>query len=1405
MEMQDSLDIQGLRQLILGPIPQATGTPETRDVQTACSGVAAGSDASKLDDIINAEPITSVSDSRQQCLDHDNTRARAQSLQIPCPEVVTGKASGTQSQPLPKKMSTQGSEEKTQEFGEEELTELVKKVQNDHVQRPGESDEDKPGHIDLLESFEQSHVDRYDADDDNDDDFGGELQVRAEIFPESKRFHHPTTPAMNGKMIHDADTVTPGLPANPFVNHGASSTEVMSMSQLFKYTQPSSPHRKALRSDPASEFPSPADFRAFRSPALPAPSSPTNVTAKGQAGLGPEGVAVKGPENQKAHRACSSPANDRGDESSSDDGFDSSAERLMIWKKREKQKIEEETRRQFEMIKAPRREAVNIRGKRRGNDKVQCSETKDKSHKPSVVPDDTAMAYAIADGNTTEEESDNVRTRHKSRIAAGVASSAQAQAARPRAILGEQQVTSSHTSLSTYRTRRSPGVDREGELASVSPPDQSVPSEDDAAVDQSQGTGLGVPRVVEVENSQPSLSQVKSKGPQHASVELLPSLPSSFRSSFLVSRSQNDDLLLSSRANPSFVDEQSSYLPQPPSSSSVQGGSPHPQEPLPLQGNNPCSQSQARDDIPQDLVKQQAVIECSSPRLPAAPKSNTVIENSEPTEELAFPRQPANESYLESLGAYGMRTPITTKPLFSAGQTTIPETSPAIRRPPLLNQTPQPSPIPPKDDRKRSQGITVGGRQTIQSSNSNLFETARSQLSPPADSMGRINESSRHFKGSEIQSLKEFATDPIPLDEGVDVVMGNSQLKDEAPLNITPPAPAYKRRKGVRGRAIPETGTNAQLLKKAAKTSEKERGRKVLDGAPTSGKGQEKLIDMPENANDLPSDAEVSNGRGPGTESRGGGASKKTHVPKTVVSGTATSRTLRTDGNSLRPTPKTDPKRKGRLGAITAEPDPEVIEPNRVLALFKNGNMSYYPATCRFVVGVDNPGFKVRFDDGTEDILESQNVRSFDLRVGDIVKVDLNNMRTKNYIVCGFQDRKDKNDESESPRRNRADLQDHPATDIRGYSTILLQQKQRDSLPNEGGSFSGEEIRVPISSVYILKSMWHKFDDRIYTHSFDFSRPSSGGQTSGGLRSNPITPTRARRMTPSVLAHKGNPDPLGATSRLASGIFNGMVFAVTYLKQDGDKEQVIKQIVENGGKILEDGFEELFQPNWFVEASGDSRSFRLKREAERLGFACVIANVHSRKPKFLGALALGLPCLHGRWIKDCTEKNKIVDWDPYLLPSGESSYLGGSARSRILNPYPPLTAQLPDTITSRPKPLRGQSVILVMGKGKAEDRRKAFLFLVFALGASKVHQVPNIEAARRHLADSERSEESWDWICVNEKDAKKALTSGDAISGRKRKRESEDVESEIGLPGVKIISDDYIMQTVVMGRLMAEV
>jgi hypothetical protein len=55
--------------------------------------------------------------------------------------------------------------------------------------------------------------------------------------------------------------------------------------------------------------------------------------------------------------------------------------------------------------------------------------------------------------------------------------------------------------------------------------------------------------------------------------------------------------------------------------------------------------------------------------------------------------------------------------------------------------------------------------------------------------------------------------------------------------------------------------------------------------------------------------------------------------------------------------------------------------------------------------GTEESRFKVRFDDGTVDTLGAYGVKRLELRRGDIIKVDLPNMRTKSYVVSGLKDK----------------------------------------------------------------------------------------------------------------------------------------------------------------------------------------------------------------------------------------------------------------------------------------------------------------------------------------------------------------------------------------------------------------
>ncbi|KAI6182753.1 hypothetical protein M3Y97_00414900 [Aphelenchoides bicaudatus] len=52
------------------------------------------------------------------------------------------------------------------------------------------------------------------------------------------------------------------------------------------------------------------------------------------------------------------------------------------------------------------------------------------------------------------------------------------------------------------------------------------------------------------------------------------------------------------------------------------------------------------------------------------------------------------------------------------------------------------------------------------------------------------------------------------------------------------------------------------------------------------------------------------------------------------------------------------------------------------------------------------------------------------------------------------------------------------------------------------------------------------------------------------------------------------------------------------------------------------------------------------------GKAFLIADGYYRTQKYLFALASSIPCLHFTWLKQCVEKNELVDYEEYLLKAG---------------------------------------------------------------------------------------------------------------------------------------------------------
>ncbi|KAL0943440.1 DNA damage repair protein [Colletotrichum truncatum] len=326
-----------------------------------------------------------------------------------------------------------------------------------------------------------------------------------------------------------------------------------------------------------------------------------------------------------------------------------------------------------------------------------------------------------------------------------------------------------------------------------------------------------------------------------------------------------------------------------------------------------------------------------------------------------------------------------------------------------------------------------------------------------------------------------------------------------------------------------------------------------------------------------------------------------------------------------------------------------------------------------------------------------------------------------------------------------------------------------------------------------------------------------------GFENSMIQPPRhtARGSRLSMLSH---------TSRDSTGakIFSGMVFAISFQsKKEGEKtdqyehrlgqsRDIERMIVQAGGHLLDNGFDELFEPTALKSRSTSPASdtaeespLTLTPWAQTLGFTALIADGHSRKVKYMQALALGLPCISDRWVATCVAKGAVVDWLPYLLCAGQSTFLRDAIRSRYLAPYPATEARLVDVVERRPKMLEGSKILLVMKKSRAEDKKMPYVFLAHVLGAT-LSRAYSLEEARDMLKNRELLSEPFDWVYVDEhtgNEEKLFITAtSEPVPSKKRKRVAAFVQDDAAPPPKKIrtLSNELVIQSLILGRMIEE-
>jgi len=288
-------------------------------------------------------------------------------------------------------------------------------------------------------------------------------------------------------------------------------------------------------------------------------------------------------------------------------------------------------------------------------------------------------------------------------------------------------------------------------------------------------------------------------------------------------------------------------------------------------------------------------------------------------------------------------------------------------------------------------------------------------------------------------------------------------------------------------------------------------------------------------------------------------------------------------------------------------------------------------------------------------------------------------------------------------------------------------------------------------------------------------------------------------------------------------LFENMAFAISFQsRKPGESNDqynsrvnfstmIQKRIKEAGGRILENGFDELFEAlplgspsNSPASTPGAEADINLTPEGRTTGFTALIADGHSRKVKYMQALALGLPCVAARWVTTCLERNELVDWAPYLLCAGQSAFLGDAIRSRSLSSYDATTARLTDVIGRRERLLEGSRILAVVKKS-LEGRKNAYVFLARVLGAT-LTRVYSVEQAKAEMKAAEKAGQPFDWVYVDGKPDEEALFSTEPVGGKKRKRAgaAASLATQPPVKRIRTLSDELVIQSLILGRLIEE-
>ncbi|KAI9064428.1 hypothetical protein FKP32DRAFT_1649987 [Trametes sanguinea] len=377
----------------------------------------------------------------------------------------------------------------------------------------------------------------------------------------------------------------------------------------------------------------------------------------------------------------------------------------------------------------------------------------------------------------------------------------------------------------------------------------------------------------------------------------------------------------------------------------------------------------------------------------------------------------------------------------------------------------------------------------------------------------------------------------------------------------------------------------------------------------------------------------------------------------------------------------------------------------RVFALWKQDG-HYYSGTVHSQVELGR--YDIHFDDGDSAIVELQHMRACLLRKGDNVLIHGN---AKAVVI-------------KPPTSGAAG---HQAED-----EVLLDLDEDGEEP-----FQVQNIRLAPRTVSF------EWTDRMLSE--DTILPVIRPKLSRA------SPTPSRLSAPSEGSVRAGRKPLNKT---------GLVITLSPNYGGKDREALTSEIRRNGGVVL-DEWTTLFAMDGTITQKGqrwcltaNDIKWKNRNDVDR---AFLISDEHIQKPKYLIALALGIPCVSVDWVREVVNKQMDIDWQPYLLPAGFSNHLHTRVSQLIDVDWGNSKHHLTDIATSQvpSKVFSGKSIICVSPdfvpgrqRGKKNDNSSidSVPRIILCMGADTVEAVTDEKYASHDIRE-------YDYIVLREKQA----------------------------------------------------